>query len=261
MQEKLKATMEQDKLIDKLLQCSEKELPTTVADNLLSFDQSFWLRMATRAEATENAQGKEKLLTMASLLMRMVDRLVKEANKSMGASARLLQDIVKQAANERGEFVVPLSAGQVQNMKKMMAANRKSLDEAFLSNVFAYMRKANEDGLDGMVIIFQRVLQLHAGFLLSDMAGPTGFGASASAKLLQSIISAEEEEWDGILRSSLSGAQAPVSSAEFFKALQQRMEKSILGLPNGSYSQRVAGEFLKEIENRAKKVAEYTELS
>ena len=36
------------------------------------------------------------------------------------------------------------------------------------------------------------------------------------------------------------------------EALQRRMESVVLGLPSGSYAQRVQAEYLKELEERAK---------
>jgi hypothetical protein len=38
------------------------------------------------------------------------------------------------------------------------------------------------------------------------------------------------------------------------EALQRRMEGVVLGLPSGSYAQRVQAEYLKELEGRAKGV-------
>ncbi len=36
------------------------------------------------------------------------------------------------------------------------------------------------------------------------------------------------------------------------EALQRRMESVVLGLPSGSYAQRVQAEYVKELEDRAK---------
>jgi hypothetical protein len=43
------------------------------------------------------------------------------------------------------------------------------------------------------------------------------------------------------------------------EALQRRMESVVLGLPSGSYAQRVQAEYLKELEERAK--AAFAELA
>lgn len=44
------------------------------------------------------------------------------------------------------------------------------------------------------------------------------------------------------------------SEPAFMEALQRRMEGVVLGLPSGSYAQRVQAEYLKELEERAKGV-------
>ena len=45
--------------------------------------------------------------------------------------------------------------------------------QALLSNAFAWMRKASDDKLDGMVALLQKVLQLYAAKALSSpVAGP-----------------------------------------------------------------------------------------
>ncbi len=46
--------------------------------------------------------------------------------------------------------------GQVESMRRAVAAHRGSLDEALLSNAFAWMRKAADDRLDGMVALLQK---------------------------------------------------------------------------------------------------------
>ena len=70
--------------------------------------------------------------------------------------------------------------------------------------------------------------------------------AAASA----STAAAPEEEWNGLLAAAAASGSA--TAAGFTRALQQRMESVVLGLPNGSYAQRVQAEYLKELEARAK---------
>jgi hypothetical protein len=123
-----------------------------------------------------------------------------------------------------------------------------TVDEAVLSNAYAWMRKASDDGLDGMVVIVQRVLQLWAG---RELAKP-GAGASpdpTAEALLQQLLAAPEEDWAALLAAAKA---AGTSETGFTRVLQQRMEAVVLGVANGSYAQRVQAEFLKEIEARAK---------
>ena len=46
---------------------SQQELAKLVAENLLAFDSKFWLRMATRADAAESREDKERLTALANV--------------------------------------------------------------------------------------------------------------------------------------------------------------------------------------------------
>ena len=48
--------------------------------------------------------------------------------------------------------------------------------QALLSNAFAWMRKASDDHLEGMVALLQKVLQLYAA---STLSGNTGAGVAS----------------------------------------------------------------------------------
>ena len=48
--------------------------------------------------------------------------------------------------------------------------------QALLSNAFAWMRKASDDHLEGMVALLQKVLQLYAA---STLSGNSGAGVAA----------------------------------------------------------------------------------
>lgn len=47
-------------------------------------------------------------------------------------------------------------------MREALEARSDQLDEALLSNCFAWMKKCQEDRFDSMVLLLQKVLQLYA---------------------------------------------------------------------------------------------------
>ncbi len=53
----------------------------------------------------------------------------------------------------------PAQRAQADAMRREVAARKGELDEALLSNAFAWMRKAADDRLDGMVALLQKVGQ------------------------------------------------------------------------------------------------------
>ena len=253
-----------DELIDLLLQAKNpQDLAGRVAENVMSFDQRFWLRVATRADTATSEDERKALSDLARVVMQLVDAMVKKTNDQLSDSAVILQEIVIAAADEEtGEWQVPLSSEKVEAMQKAMEERLEHLDEALLSNCFAWMRKASEDNLDGMVSILQKVLQLYAARALVQSEQPSGApkdeskaSSSRSTKadrVVRDLIATDERRWATIIREQAQNEA--ISEVSFLEALQRRMESVVLGLPSGSYTQRVQAEYLKELEDRAKTV-------
>jgi len=245
-----------DELIDMLLNAKDaEELTQKVAENMLSFDQRFWLRLATRTDSASDAEEQDKLSALAKVVMQLVDAMVRKTNDQLSESAQVLQDILRAAADEAtGEWTLPLQADKVLAMKTAMEERADHMDEALLSNCFAWMRKASEDKLDGMVAILQKVLQLYAAKALAMSS------ASLSSEEVGNVIDAtwaellgaQEEQWAEIILNKAEKGE--ISEVSFLESLQRRMESVVLGLSSGSYAQRVQAEYLKELESRAKQV-------
>lgn len=127
-----------------------------------------------------------------------------------------------------------------------MERNAAALDEALLSNAFAYIKKASDDRFDSLVALLQKILQLYAARALK---GPEAEGVDG---FLNELVYAEEQDWEPLLRAKVAAGE--VAEASFMEALQKKMEATVLGLQSGSYAQRVQAEYLKEVEARAKAV-------
>jgi len=236
-----------DELIDMLLNAkTEQELSRVVAENIFSFDPKFWLRVATRNDSIQDPEQKERLRAVADSVMLLVDTMVKQTEQQLNDSAAVLQDILKAAADQKGEWYLPLDEAQVASVRAALDKHSDRLDEALLSNCFAWMKKCQDDRMDTMVTLLQKVLQLYAAKALKgpDSAGPEG--------VLNEVVFAEEKDWDAIISKSAEGGE--VAEAAFMEALQKKMELTVLGMQSGSYAQRVQAEYLKEIEARAKSV-------
>ena len=210
-----------------------------VAENVLSFDQKMWIRIASRSDAAESQEEKDKIMMLASKCMKIIETMVESTEDTIKQSSKLLQDIVAAAANPgTGEFDVPLKADALARMSKKMEG--AEVDERMLNTVYAWIRKSDEDKLDGMVHILQHLLQCYAARELD--AGKTP---------LDSVIAAPAAEWPEKFEEIIAGG---FGEEAFNKDLQQRMEKVVLNLPNGSYAQRVQAEYLKEVEDRGKDI-------
>jgi len=76
-----------------------------------------------------------------------------------------------------------------------MEERAEYLDEALLSNAFAWMHKATEDGLDGLVALLQKVLQAYAARALSRgrVQGPDDAA-------LVDLITTDDARWETTIR-------------------------------------------------------------
>ena len=163
--------------------------------------------------------------------------MVERTESTIEEASSGVQQVVGAAADPAsGEFDVPLKADALERMKS--ALETVAVDERMLNTIYAWIRKSDENGLDGMVHILQRLLQLYAARELDEKKTP-----------LDTVIRATAEEWT---MHFIDVSKDGYSETAFVKDLQRRMEGVVLNLPNGSYAQRVQAEYLKEIEDRGK---------
>lgn len=237
-----------DDLIDMLLDAkSAQDLSTKVAENALSFDQSFWLRLAARADTAQEDEQKDRLRSLANVVMQILDALVKKTDEQLTDSSEVLQEILIAGADENGQWEVPLSDSKMESMRLVMDSRADQLDEALLSSCFAFMKKASDDNLDGMVLILQTVLQLYAS---RELASSVSENPTEAEQQLIAILSARESKWENLIKEKAESGD--ISEESFMEALQKKMESIVLSLSSGSYAQRVQAEYLKELETRAK---------
>lgn len=243
----LKATAALDDLIDRMLSArSQQQLAAVVADNFFAIDTKFWIRIATRNDTAGSSEDKEKLQVLANSVMILVDAMVKKSEQQLSDSGKVLQEVMSAAADANGEWYLPLSEVQVAGMRRALSDNSDRLDEALLSNAFAWIRKCSEDGFDTMVQLIQKVLQLYAA---SQLKGSETTGV---AGIVNDVLYAEEKDWAPIIMAKVD--EGALTEPAFMEELQRRMERVVLGLQSGSYAQRVQAEYLKEVETRAKSV-------
>eukprot|EP00879_Flechtneria_rotunda_P003482 GHRR01003711.1.p1 GENE.GHRR01003711.1~~GHRR01003711.1.p1 ORF type:complete len:319 (+),score=117.10 GHRR01003711.1:119-1075(+) len=243
----LKEAAALDELIDILLGAkNQQELSRLVAENIFNFDPKFWMRVATRNDSLTDPTEKERLKGVADTVMLLVDAMVRQTEQKLNDSAAVLQEILKAGANEKGEWYLPLDPEQVSSMRQTVDKYSNRLDEALLSNCFAWMKKCQDDRMDTMVSLLQKVLQLYAAKVLTGQETEGVDGA------LNEVVYAEEKDWNEIIKKHV--AAGGIAEAAFMEALQKKMESTVLGMQSGSYAQRVQAEYLKEIESRAKTV-------
>eukprot|EP00854_Cymbomonas_tetramitiformis_P003637 gene3637-4574_t len=230
-----------DQLIDVMIETPEAQLPEVVAKNVMTCDQKFFMRLAARCDGATDDE-RDQIAQLSGLVMRILDQMVKQTENKMGQSAEVLQAILLAAADETtGEFSVPLTQEKTDAMKKVMELRGDLVDESVIANAYAWIRKSSEDSLDGMVTILQTVLQLYAARTLSSSKFASA-DADGAVGEVNALLGADVDKWDTVLADVVTNG---CGEKAFMEELQKRMENVVLGMANGSYSQRVLAEYLK----------------
>lgn len=242
-----------DEMITKLSNAKPYELPNAVrrAFRVISSPR-FFLRVAERTDMADGEE-KEKLTAFASNLVAVVEAVVETTEEQLDERAKEVEDVVKAAAEPKtGEFLVPLLPPQVEAMrKKVEAMEPSSLDEGFLSTIDAWMMKSHEDGMDGMVGILQKVLQMYSGVQIARARERLYSGegeATSAAKLFDKLLTVDTDMWDAEIRKAIKADE--VAPKSLISEIQKTMESVVLGLENGSMAQRVQAEYLRELVTR-----------
>lgn len=235
------------------------------------------MRIAERADIATDEVEKQKLSNLAENLVSTIEVVVSTAEDKLEDKARLVERVVKAASEpETGEFLVPLSVERLEAMRSTIASvDPADLDEGFLSTVDAWMNKSHLDGLDGMVGILQKVLQIYAGNAIAQAKTELqiNVGAALSGEsqakadekvaqqkaeddnapkpatvLLEELLTMDTDGWDDAMRKAFS--EGSVSAKALTGETQRVIEAVVLGLENGSMAQRVQAEYLKELITR-----------
>jgi hypothetical protein len=200
-----------DAVIDLMLEAkSEEEVGKIVVENVLMFDQKMWMRFASRSDTAEGSAEKTRIMELAGACMKLVEAMVEKTENTMEEALARMKTALESVM----------------------------VDERTLNTLYAWIRKSDENGLDGMVHILQRLLQLYAARELDE-----------NSSALDTVIRSNAEEWQ---MHFIDISKEGYNETAFTKDLQRRMEGVVLNLPNGSYAQRVQAEYLKEIEDRGK---------
>ncbi|KAK4378305.1 hypothetical protein RND71_000167 [Anisodus tanguticus] len=264
-EESFKKTVEVDRLIDTLREASDKELPQLVVENVLAFNESFWIRLAARADTCKSDDDKACFIgfllqkdyeELALTVMSIVDRLVHKTNEKIEASTDVLKAILNPVVDEVEEISWPLRDPEALSLMEKEINQREQegqLDEGFLAEVNAQLRQAKKDGdKPGLEAMLQKVLQLYASRVLSKRSYAKKGNEMLKAELfLETIIKAPEEEWNKLLLDGMTLGKGDISPDELSAVIKKRMERTLIRTEGGSYQQRVLIEYLKGIESRA----------
>ena len=212
---------------------------------------SFFVRIAELNDKARSSEDKKRLAALADTVMTTLDVIVRRTEEQVDTSAETLQSILSAAAEEDGEFLVPLSAAKALALRAAVLERAPVLDDGFLSTVNAWMRKSEETGLSGMVTMLQNVLQQYASTVLMRNPALTATSTPETiADLLDKIMATDPATWDAAITSELGRADAVCDVEELLGEVQARIETIVLGQGAGSISQQVQAEYLRELTDR-----------
>lgn len=256
VEKSLQSTMEIDRLIDKLRETNEQQLPKIVAENILAFDSAFWMRFAARTELCESKDDKEDFEDFASSLMSMVDRFVQKTTDEIESATDVLKAILKPITEVDEEIAwPPKDPESIILMRKELVQREQEgqLDEGFLAEVNAQLRQAtSDDDKPGLVAILQKVLQFYASKVLSRRSYAFKDGQVITAEeFLETIIKGNEEDWNALLINGLTYGGGTITLEDLNNVIQKRIERTLMRTVSGSYQQRILCKYLKGIQSRA----------
>ncbi|XP_008448052.1 uncharacterized protein LOC103490346 isoform X1 [Cucumis melo] len=254
-----KKTVEVDRLIDTLRSASSKELQKLVLQNVLAFNENFWIRLAARTDTCKSEDDKKDYEELAASVMSIVDHLVHKTKEKIESSTDILKEILKPVVDDVEEIAwPPRDPGALKLMEKEIIHREQEgqLDEGFLAEVSAQLRQAKEDGdKPGLEAMLQKVLQLYASTVLSKRSyAKKGEEVLKAELFLETIIKAPEEEWNKLLINGLTIGKGDVSPDELDGVIKKRIERTLIRTEGGSYQQRVLTEYLKGIQSRSEEI-------
>ncbi|KAH9696430.1 hypothetical protein KPL71_023160 [Citrus sinensis] len=185
-EEAFKKTVEVDRLIDMLRDANPKELQQLVVENILAFNEGFWIRLAARTDTCKSEDDKAWFLTwlilifycvpvvdflqfplynngfgiisvllqkdyeeLATSVMNIVDRIVHKTHEKIESATDVLKAILKPVVHEEEEISWPPRDPEALKLMEKEIVQREQegqLDEGFLAEVNAQLRQSKEDG-------------------------------------------------------------------------------------------------------------------
>ncbi|KAJ8607860.1 hypothetical protein CTAYLR_008897 [Chrysophaeum taylorii] len=258
--------LDTDALIEELAATAPFNLPAKVSQEAVMRTvgrPQFFLRIAELCDEADGAT-RERYKALADNLSNTLSAVVERTESKLEDASQRLAGMVAAASEEDGEFLMPLSPDKRQALKEAVEA--AEVDEPVLSTLSAVAKKAETDGMDGVVAILRKVLQLYAAKALAF--DPTAVQDSfffstqrdqpprdapeihpdyvGAIDTYNQLLEADADDWDAILQRQ----DDSLKKSSLLAIVQAQIERVVLLEENGSFAQRVQAEFLRELVTR-----------
>ncbi|KAF6160531.1 hypothetical protein GIB67_019471 [Kingdonia uniflora] len=221
-----------------------ERLQKLIVENVLAFNESFWIRLAARTETCKSEDDKAWFFTflilhcikdyedLALSVMSIVDQVVRKTKEKIESATDVLKEILRPVVEVEETTWPPRYPEALVMMEKELIQREREgqLDEGFLSEVNAQLRQAKEDGdKPGLEAMLQKVLQLYASTILSKRSyAKKGSEILKSEEFLENIIKAPEEEWNRLLLNGLTVGKGDISPEDFYTVVKKRIERTLI---------------------------------
>ncbi|KAJ6402862.1 hypothetical protein OIU84_014881 [Salix udensis] len=232
-EESFKKTVEVDRLIDMLRDANPRELQKLVVENVLAFNEGFWIRLAARTDTCKSEDDKKDYEELAISVMSIVDCLVHKTNEKIESATDILKEILKPIVDGEEEINWPPRDPEALKLMEKDIIQREQegqLDEGFLAEVSAQLRQAKEDvDKPGLEAMLQKVLQLYASTILSKRSyAKKGEEILKTEQFLETIIKAPEKEWNKLLLNGMTVGKGEISPEELYAVIKKRIERTLI---------------------------------
>ncbi|XP_057788456.1 uncharacterized protein LOC131005477 isoform X1 [Salvia miltiorrhiza] len=269
-----KKTVEIDRLIDILRDADDKEVQQLVVENVLAFNEGFWIRLAARTETCKSEDDKKDYEELAAVLMNVVDRLVHKTKEKIESATDVLKAILKPVVDEEEEIPWPPRDPEALVLMQKELNQREQegqLDEGFLAEVNAQLRQlmcrrrktATSRGLrlcckrfcncmlpeSSLSVVTQKKQFIDALLLFW-----VGNEVLKTEQFLETLIQAPETEWNKLLLNGLTIGKGDILPEDLYAVVKKRIERVLIRTEGGSYQQRVLIEYLKGIQSRGEEI-------
>lgn len=89
-----------------------------VAENFLSFDQHFWMRVAARCDSA-GEEEKQQLTSLANTVMLLVEKIAQQTEAQLAENSPVLLSVLEAGADKEGVWHVPLPEDRVEAMEQV----------------------------------------------------------------------------------------------------------------------------------------------
>ncbi|GAB5037482.1 Hypothetical protein NocV09_08200060 [Nannochloropsis oceanica] len=215
----------------------------------------FYMKLADRIYELPTQAEQDEAAAKATKIWNRLLKVLEAAESVRASTAEVLEKIVAQAAESDGAFLFPLTKDRA--VRAEVLKNLDRLDEGALTTLNSWMLKVQDDKDNAaMTEVLQRVFQFYAGGVLMRAKGYDRTGSDAGALVfLRNLLNADPEEWDMLLFNGLR-VDGVCTVESLTDEVASMIQGVILSLPEGSVTQRVQAEFLRELMGRVNKFAE-----